>query len=85
MLYLMRKIGESIIINDNIEVKLVEVKGKTVKLGFESPPGVTIMRKEIQDRIIAENMAAAKSHSVHDSLDAMGQLKLSPQSKLPES
>lgn len=59
----MRKIGESIIINDNIEVRVVEIKGRSVKLGFDSPPDVTILRKEIQERIIQENLAAAKGMS----------------------
>lgn len=63
MLYLMRKIGESIIINENIEIKVVEIKGRSVKLGFESPQNVTILRKEIHQRIIEENIAAAKSNS----------------------
>jgi len=77
MLYLMRKIGESIIINENIEVMVVEVKGKTVKLGFESPKGASILRKEIQERIIRENLAAAQSRSEED-LHVMEKLQLPP-------
>jgi len=61
MLYLVRKIGESIIINGNIEVKLIEVKGKSAKLGFEFPPSAQVLRKEIHDRIVAENIAASLS------------------------
>jgi len=60
MLYLSRKIGESIIINDNIELKVIDVKGKTIKLGFEFPPSATILRKEIHDNVVAENVAAAQ-------------------------
>ncbi len=37
MLYLTRKIGESVVINDNIEVTVVEVRGKSIKLGFTYP------------------------------------------------
>lgn len=37
MLYLTRKVGDSVVINDNIEVTVVEVRGKTVKLGFTFP------------------------------------------------
>lgn len=59
MLYLSRKIGESIIINNNIELTVVEVRGKSVKLGFEFPAEATVLRKEIHDKIMAENMAAA--------------------------
>lgn len=61
MLYLSRKIGESIIINNSIELTVVEVRGKTVKLGFTFPPDATVLRKEIYEKIMAENMAAANS------------------------
>ncbi len=61
MLYLVRKIGESIIINDTIEVQVVEVKGRSVKLGFDFPPSARVLRKEVHDRIVQENLAAAHS------------------------
>ncbi len=61
MLYLSRKIGESIVINNSIELTVVEVRGKSVKLGFVFPPEATVLRKEIYDKIMAENMAAAGS------------------------
>lgn len=61
MLYLSRKIGESIVINNSIELTVVEVRGKTVKLGFVFPPDATVLRKEIYDKIMAENLAAAGS------------------------
>ena len=59
MLYLTRKIGESVIINDTIEVTVVEVRGKSIKLGFTFPPEVSVLRREIHDRIKEENRAAA--------------------------
>lgn len=58
MLYLMRKMGESIIINGDIEVQVVEIRGKNVKLGFTFPESSTVLRKEIHDRIVEENKAA---------------------------
>jgi carbon storage regulator len=61
MLYLSRKLGESIIINNSIEMTVVEVRGKTVKIGFTFPPDATVLRKEIYDKIMEENMAAAGS------------------------
>ncbi|PCJ57594.1 MAG: carbon storage regulator [Rhodospirillaceae bacterium] len=61
MLYLTRKIGESVIINDGIEVTVIEVRGKSVKLGFEFPASATVLRKEIYERIQAENRAAAEA------------------------
>ena len=59
MLYLSRKIGESIIINNNITLTVVEVRGKSVKIGFDFPSDATVLRKEIHDKIMAENIAAA--------------------------
>ncbi|MBN8530617.1 MAG: carbon storage regulator [Alphaproteobacteria bacterium] len=59
MLYLNRKVGQSIIINNTIELTLVEVKGKTAKIGFVFPPGSSVLRKEIHDKILQENLAAA--------------------------
>lgn len=70
MLYLTRKIGESVIINDEIEVTVVNVRGKTIKLGFTFPPDCTVLRREIYERIQAENRAAAESSA--DLADALG-------------
>lgn len=61
MLYLSRKVGEAIVINNAIELTVVEVRGKTVKLGFVFPPEATVLRKEIYDKVHAENIAAAGS------------------------
>ncbi|MCL2294748.1 MAG: carbon storage regulator CsrA [Spirochaetes bacterium] len=60
MLALARKINESIIINDNIEVIVLEIKGDQVKLGISAPKSVPIYRKEIYMAIQEENIAAAK-------------------------
>jgi carbon storage regulator len=59
MLYLTRKIGESVIINNDIEVTVVEVRGRSIKLGFTFPPEASVLRKELHERIKAENIAAA--------------------------
>ncbi|MDJ0948656.1 MAG: carbon storage regulator CsrA [Alphaproteobacteria bacterium] len=61
MLYLTRKIGESVIINDNIEVTVVDVRGKTIKLGFTFPSDASVLRREIYERIQEENRLAAES------------------------
>jgi carbon storage regulator len=67
MLYLMRKQDESIIINNDIELKVIEIKGKSVKLGFSFPKGASVLRKELYDKIMAENAAASGSGSVNNS------------------
>jgi carbon storage regulator len=61
MLYLTRKIGDSVVINDNIEVTVVEVRGKSIKLGFDFPQEVTVLRRELYDKIQEENHAAANA------------------------
>ncbi|MFD2207905.1 carbon storage regulator CsrA [Kiloniella antarctica] len=58
MLYLTRKIGESVIINNDIEVKVVDIRGKSVKIGFTFPEDATVLRQELHERIQEENKAA---------------------------
>lgn len=72
MLYLSRKVGESIIINNNIELTVVEVRGKTAKIGFNFPPDVTVLRKEIHDKVTQANLDASTSLSDDDFLSATG-------------
>jgi carbon storage regulator len=61
LLYLTRKVGESVVVNDNIEITVVEVRGRTIKLGFTFPPDVTVLRRELYEKIQAENRAAAEA------------------------
>ena len=65
MLYLTRKVGESVVINDDIEVTVVDIRGKSIKLGFTFPAEATVLRREIHERIQEENrVAAAASDAV---------------------
>ena len=59
MLALARKVNESIIINDNVEVTVLEVKGDQVKLGINAPKSVPIYRQEIYKQIQEANDKAA--------------------------
>ncbi len=59
MLYLTRKVGESVIINNTIELTVVEVRGKSAKLGFTFPADASVLRKELFERIRQENIATA--------------------------
>jgi len=54
MLFLTRKVGESVIINGEIEITVVEVRGKSVKLGCTFPPHASVLRRELYERIKAE-------------------------------
>ena len=47
MLVLTRKIGEQIVIGDNIKIKIVEIKGRQVRIGIEAPRSVEVNREEI--------------------------------------
>jgi carbon storage regulator len=51
MLILTRKAGESIQIGDDIEVKLISVKGNQARIGVEAPDDVDIWREEIYDQV----------------------------------
>lgn len=61
VLYLTRKVGETVVINDDIRVTVVEVRGRSIKLGFTFPPNVSVLREELYDRIQEENRAAASA------------------------
>lgn len=60
MLLIARRESESVIINGSIEVKVIEIKGSRVKLGFEYPNGNTVYREEIFKKIQEENREAMK-------------------------
>lgn len=51
MLVLSRKKNESIIINDDITIVVVEIRGDKVRLGIEAPKNVSVHRNEVYDKI----------------------------------
>lgn len=61
MLILARKLNERIIIGDDIEVSVVEIKGDQVKLGISAPREVKVYRHEVYQAIQEENRAASTS------------------------
>lgn len=56
MLVLSRKKNESIVINDNVVVTIVEVRGDKVRIGIEAPRDVSVHRQEILDAILREKL-----------------------------
>lgn len=59
MLVLSRKTGQSIMINENIELTILEVQGDQIKVGVKAPKNVKIYRKEIFIEIQEENKIAS--------------------------
>ncbi|MGP1402813.1 MAG: carbon storage regulator CsrA [Catonella sp.] len=59
MLALSRKPGESVIIGNNIEITILEVKGEQVKVGIKAPESVAIYRKELFEQIQNSNREAS--------------------------
>lgn len=58
MLALTRKKGESLVVNNNIEITVLEIRGDQVKIGISAPKEVPIYRKEVYLQIQNENKAA---------------------------
>ena len=69
MLILARKKNETIIIDDQIEISIIEIKGDQVKIGINAPRSVKIFRQEVYLAIQEANKAAVKSSTELPSLD----------------
>ncbi len=67
MLALSRKKNEALIINNNIEITVLEVKGDQVKIGISAPKEIPIYRKEVYMQIQEANKAAVDA----DGMDAL--------------
>ena len=66
MLVLTRKIGESIQINDDVKVTVIEVKGKNIRIGIEAPKTTKVYREEVFLKIKQENKTAASTPAGFD-------------------
>jgi carbon storage regulator len=63
MLVLTRKLGESIAIDDHIRIRVVQIKGKQVRLGIEAPKETKIHREEVYLAIQDSNKQSSESTS----------------------
>ncbi|WP_410770660.1 carbon storage regulator CsrA [Fontibacillus sp. BL9] len=63
MLVLRRKIGETVMIGNDIQVQVLGIEGDQIKLGFLAPKDVQILRQELYEGIVAENLAAKEQTS----------------------
>lgn len=59
MLALTRRVGERIVIGDNVIITIVDIKGDSIRLAIDAPREIKIYRGEIFDAIAAENKEAA--------------------------
>jgi carbon storage regulator len=64
MLVLARKHGQSIFVGEDVEITIVEVRGDVVRLGINAPGGISVYRKEVLERIRAEQAAAGNNGAV---------------------
>ena len=70
MLALTRKKGESIVINNNIEISVLEIRGDQIKIGVSAPKDVPVYRKEVYLQIQEETKESMKV----DGLEALQNL-----------
>jgi carbon storage regulator len=80
MLILARRIGESIMVGDQVEISVVDIKGDQVKLGIKAPAQVKVYRREVYAAIQEENRAAASASP--ETLPRLDQLMPKPPEKL---
>lgn len=60
MLVLTRKLNQSIVIGDDIEIVVLEVRGEQVRIGIKAPKNVAVHRKEVYEQIKEENIASSQ-------------------------
>lgn len=58
VLVLTRRVGESLVIGDNVVVRVLEVKGEVVRIGVDAPREVKVHREEVYLAVVAANRAA---------------------------
>ena len=70
MLALTRKKGEALVINNNVEVTILEIRGDQIKIGVNAPKEVPVYRKEVCLQIQKENKASV----AEDKMEALKNL-----------
>jgi carbon storage regulator CsrA len=62
MLILTRRIGEKLVIDENVIITILAAKGSQIRIGIEAPRDVPVHREEIFQRILAERKASNGTH-----------------------
>ena len=71
MLVLTRKKGQSIIIGENIRIKIVSINPSGVEIGIEAPKDINIVREELLEKVKSLNIEAANLKVAEDSLNKL--------------
>jgi carbon storage regulator len=66
MLALTRKKGEALVVNNDIEITVLEIRGEQVKFGISAPKDVPVYRKEVYLQIQKENQAAISADGLEE-------------------
>jgi carbon storage regulator len=85
VLILTRRVGENIVVGDDIVISVMEVRGDAVRIGIQAPRTVTVHREEVYRELQQANRAAAQSGSAADDALAAVAKSLSPPTRRDES
>ena len=75
MLILMRRTEESIVIGNNIEIKVLKIQGNQVHLGINAPREITVYRHEIWQQVLEENRNSISDKPISSESGGLGSLK----------
>lgn len=85
MLILTRRVGENIVVGDDIVISVMEVRGDAVRIGIQAPRDVTVHREEVYRELQRANRAAAQSGAAADDALAAVAQSLVPPARRRES
>jgi len=74
MLVLSRKVGESIVIGDNIKITVVKINGNNVRLGIEAPKEIPVVREELSKK--QQNNAKTTSYEIDLEIEGDGDIEI---------
>ncbi|MHC4294495.1 MAG: carbon storage regulator CsrA [Planctomycetota bacterium] len=83
MLVLSRQRDETIMIGDDVEITIVDIRGEKVRLGINAPAHVPVHRKEVYDAIKREKLAQAKPGDAEPHVESLANRKKHPERKPP--
>ncbi len=85
MLVLSRQRDETIMIGDDVEITVVDIRGEKVRLGINAPAHVPVHRKEVYDAIKREKIAAARGTGVEPRVESLANRRKRPEPPPPKS